>query len=88
MIVIKIELWPYGIEDKAREISRAYIVNDIETSHRTKGKFKSYNASFLKPNAQKVWKKGKADKVHRTKKNVWDILYLCLRSAGMERRNK
>lgn len=28
MIVIKVELWPLGVESKAREIGRAYIAND------------------------------------------------------------
>ena len=28
MVVVKIELWPYGIKERAREIGRLNIVND------------------------------------------------------------
>lgn len=28
MIVIKVELWPYGHESKAKEIGRMHIIND------------------------------------------------------------
>jgi len=28
MIVVKIELWPFGNESKSRELGRAYIAND------------------------------------------------------------
>lgn len=32
MVVVKIELWPYGSEARAREIGRMYIANDGNTS--------------------------------------------------------
>lgn len=32
MIVVKIELWPYGMEDRAREIARMIIANDGGTA--------------------------------------------------------
>ena len=88
MLVIKIEFWSHGSEEKAKEIARAYIVNDIKTSHTTKGKYGTYNTLFTKPHTVETWKKGKVEKVHRTKKNAWDILYLALKSIGMDKRNK
>lgn len=91
MIVVKVEIWPKGDEKSARELTRAYIANDVVTSIRTKGSYGSYNADFMQSaqfNPKKVWKKGRAENVHRTKRGVWDIIYLCLKSIGMEKRNK
>jgi hypothetical protein len=91
MIVVKIEIWPFGNEEKAKEITRAYIANDGKTSSKTNGVFGSYDVRFMQSeqyNPKKVWKKGRAENVHRKKRGVWDILYLCLKSIGMEKRNK
>lgn len=91
MLVIKIELWPFGEEEKSKEIARAFICNDGETSKKTRGIFGSYDAKFMQSdryNPKKVWKKGRAENIHRTKRGVWDILYLCLKSIGMDKRNK
>lgn len=90
MIVIKVEMCPLGDEDKSFEMARAYISNDYETSAKTDGKYGSYNAKFMQSvqfNPKKVWKRGKAKNIHRKKRGVWDILYCCLRSIGMEERN-
>jgi hypothetical protein len=90
MIVVKVELWPMGNEEKAKELSRAYIANDYETSKKTKGEYGSYDAKFMQSilfNPKKIWKKGRAENVHRKKRGVWDIIYLCLKSAGMDKRN-
>jgi hypothetical protein len=90
MIVIKCELWPGGDESKARELCRAFIANDAKTSTQTQGMYGSYDARFMQSihfNPKKVWKTGRAENVHRTKRGVWDILYVCLRAAGLEKRN-
>lgn len=82
---------PKGNRDRSYEIARAYISNDLNTSLETKGKYGSYMARFMQSkqfNPNKVWKEGTAEMVHRTKRGVWDILYLCLKSIGMEKRNK
>lgn len=91
MIVVKIEIWPNGDESKAREHSRAYIANDEKTTNETKGELGSYDAKFMQSvqfNPKKVWKTGRAEKIHRTKQGVWDIIYVCLKSIGMEARKQ
>lgn len=90
MLVIKIEMWPNGDESKAYEHSRAYITNDGITSKETHGVYGSYDVRFMqsiKFNPKRVWKTGRAKKIHRTRRGVWDILYVALRSVGMRKRN-
>ena len=89
-MVIKVELWPIGDALQARELTRAYIANDGITSLKTQGTLGSYDARFMQSvhyNPKKVWKTGRAENIHRTKRGIWDILYVCLRSAGLEKRN-
>ncbi|EMO53950.1 hypothetical protein [Leptospira noguchii] len=91
MLVVKIEIWPGGDESKKREHSRAYIANDGKTTLETKGAYGSYDAKFMQSenfNPKKVWKSSKAERIHRKLRGVWDILYVALRNAGMEQRNK
>jgi len=90
MIVLKVEMWPNGDEEKAYEHSRAYIVNDGKTSLETRGDYGSYNVKFMQSvryNPRKIWRRARAERIHRSKRGVWDILYVALRSIGMEKRN-
>ena len=91
MLVVKVEMWPKGHESKAHEICRAFIANDGKTSRETEGEYGSYNARFMQSvrfNPKKVWRTGRVEKIHRSKRGVWDILFACLRSAGLGHRNK
>lgn len=82
-------MWPLGNETKSREVSRAYIANDFKTSAATKGELGSYDAQFMNIyDNTKIWRTGRAENINRQKRGVWDILYLCLKSIGMEKRNK
>jgi len=90
MLVIKIEMWPNGDESKAYEHSRAYIVNDCKTYILSKGALGSYDVRFMQScrfNPKRTWKIGRAENIHRTRRGLWDILYVALRSIGMEKRN-
>ena len=90
MLVLKIEMWPNGDESKAYEHSRAYISNDARTTLKTRGTHGSYTVRFMQScryNPKKVWKQGRAENIHRTRRGLWDILYVALRSIGMEKRN-
>lgn len=90
MIVVKVEIWPRGNEGKAFELSRAYIANDAKTSAKTDGEYGSYDAKFMQSfqfNPNKIWKKGRAENIHRKRRGVWDILFVALRSAGLDKRN-
>lgn len=91
MIVVNIEVWPRGDESKKYPIAKAFIANEGTTTEKTAGEYGSYTAKFMQSeqfNPHKVWKVGVADRVHRRNRGVWDILYLCLKSAGMDRRNE
>lgn len=90
MIVVKVELWPGGVESGARELSRAYITNDAKTSVETKGEYGSYDCRFMQShqfNPKEVWKQSRAKFIHRTKRGVWDILFVGLFNAGLLKRN-
>lgn len=90
MIVVKVELWPHGDESKARELSRAFISNDLKTTAETRGEYGSYECKFMQSqqfNPSKVWKKSRAKFIHRTKRGVWDILFVGLYNAGLLKRN-
>lgn len=91
MLVIKVELWPRGSEENATELARAYISNDVKTTMETGGHCGSYDAKFMQSvqfNPKKVWRTGRAENVNRRHRGVWDIIYLCLKSAGLDKRNK
>lgn len=60
MIVVKVELWPMGLESKAREIGRARIINDT-TGDATHGNYRVEllkSAEYSKTNAGKIYKRG------------------------------
>ena len=90
MIVVKVEMWPLGNEKRAYEMTRAYIANLGGTTLETKGEYGTYKADFMQSvqfNPKKIWKTGAVQRIHRHKRGLWDILYVALRSIGMEERN-
>jgi len=90
VIVVKVEIWPNGDESRAREHTRAFIANNEEETRQTGGEFGTYNAKFMQNehfDPKKVWKYGKAERIHRVKRGVWDIIFVALRSAGLDKRN-
>jgi hypothetical protein len=90
MLVVKVEMWPGGNPEKAYEMTRAYIANDVKTTNETKGEYGTYNARFMQSvrfSPDKVWKRGKAEHIHRRRRGIWDILFVALRSAGLDKRN-
>lgn len=90
MIVVKCEMWPGGDERKAYPLCKAEIANDGDTSEETDGRKGSYKARFMQAeqfNPKKVWRSSKVPPISRSRRGVWDILYVALRNAGMEERN-
>ena len=82
MIVVTIELWPYGFSTNKKILGRGIIFNDGT------GDQKVGNYGFKlwgKRNA--VWKEGAVTKFPRLRRNAWDLLYRCLRE-GIAGRNK
>lgn len=63
MLVVNIELWPYGIESKKRQIGQIYIVNDL-SGNKIYG---NYKVEIMHPNGitQGVWKSGEVKRHER-----------------------
>lgn len=80
MLVIKIELWPFGQESKKRELGRAHIINDstgtLEIGNYKVILFKS--EEYSKNNAGKVYKKGEVLSFNRLTESPWQLLKLAL----------
>jgi hypothetical protein len=70
MLVIKIELWPFGDESLKKEIGRGYITNDGTS---TKASIGHYTAQFIDSNTKKIVV-GKVRDFLRLKLNCWDLL--------------
>lgn len=90
MVVVKVELWPNGHEEHAKELTRAYITNNGITSKETNGEFGSYEAKFMQSyqfNPKKIWKKSTVHRIHRERRGIWDILFASLFNAGLAKRN-
>lgn len=74
MIVVKVELWPYGSQEGAREIGRAQIVNDGSGSR----DIGHYRFSF-DPMTDKEHRGVVRD--HRRSSGVWYLLWRALTEA-------
>jgi len=56
MVVVKVELWPGGLEDQAEELSRMYIANTGSSPHPDIG---NYNVALMRKGAKNPpWKIG------------------------------
>lgn len=79
MIVVKVELWPLGLEAKKKEIGRMTITNDGTSANPKRG---NYDV--------KVFRRGTTDKVQRTAHvedhprqsySIWSLVRKALDSA-------
>lgn len=75
MIVVKIELWPLGIEANAQVLGEIEIVND-GTGTPTEG---NYNINLYKWNSRRtgrggIWRKGKIVGFPRLTRGPYDLL--------------
>ena len=77
MIVVKIELWPGGDQDRAVVMHTAAIVNDT-TGTPTRG---NYYFTLSKRGGMKVYKKGCVEGFARKRETAWKLLYLVLKEA-------
>ncbi len=81
MLVVRIELWPFGDEDAKLTLGVGYIANDGTGNHYTG----NYNFKLMKsPEYAKtpgVWKKGRVERFPRVSHGPWDLLYRALRAS-------
>jgi hypothetical protein len=90
MIVVKIEMWPQGRENKAREIGRTYIFNnggtmtkgDYEVRVCRRGKFEKTTEDIR--DAKGFTRVAKVLKYPRLAKNVWCLIVRALQEAFPE----
>ena len=74
MIVVKVELWPYGYSEYKRELGRMSIAND-GTGTRTVGQYDSR----LYGNGGRSMGQTRVTSWPRLQKHVWDLVLVCLR---------
>ena len=91
MLVVKIEIWPFGQESKKRELGRMSIANDgtggVQTGNYNAKIFKSMEYSE-KALSTSVWKKGRVEDFPRLRLGPWDLLlrslFVCIGKRNKE----
>lgn len=80
MLVVKVEVWPFGDKDQARQLGEARIALQSVTPDN----HGSYSYTLNGPK-KAGWRHGRVEGHHRTKRGIWDLLYRVLRHAVAER---
>ena len=86
MLVLKLEIWPRGDEDRAKEIGRTYITNDGSGSTR-RG---NYDACVCRrgtrrpPPGGTFTREGRVEMYPRRSYNVWRLIIRALLSCFPE----
>ena len=76
MLVIKIELWPGGVEEAAELIDVMQIINDGTGSY-GQG---NYDARIVKRGTNETWKECRVEGFPRARLQLWDLVFRALRS--------
>lgn len=84
MIVIKVELWPWGFESRKRELGRMHITNDGSGTAK-RGDYKV--AVMRKGTTNKVQREGEVKDYPRQSYTVWRLVQRALRSAFPEEKS-
>lgn len=94
MIVLKVELWPLGVEAAKRELGRAFIVNDgsgdRETGHYTVSvnrKGQTRVPSSIVPKGPRPFREGRVGPYPRLRYSVWRLVLRSLMSCFPEERS-
>ena len=78
MLVIKIELWPFGRKENAKTLFVGTVGNDLSGTS-TSG---NYNVRlYQKGSAKKIWKEGRVEGFPRSKKNAWYLILEALKAC-------
>lgn len=93
MIVVKVELWPGGVEDNAIDLGVAKIANDLQGSLSSALRGGDYDIRIEKGAMYSrrpgdVWKKGRVEGFPRQSNRVgpWELLFLALKACGIDKR--
>ncbi len=83
MIVIKVELWPFGYEEKKRELGRMHIANVGGSA--TRG---DYKVKVMRKGTERtVQREGEVTNYPRQSYSVWRLVQRALRSAFPEEKS-
>lgn len=89
MIVVKIEMWPHGSEEKKYDLGRIEIVNDVKTTMKDRS-LGSYIVKLFKSASQGakspgIWRRGRVENFPRKRLGNYDLLYRALATLVGER---
>lgn len=73
MVVIKVELWPYGDESKKRTLATGAIANDGTSDDNRYG---NYNFDFSLPDGKHMV--GEVKGYSRVKHSIWQLIKMAL----------
>ncbi len=79
MIVVKIELWPMGIESRKRELGRMLIVNQGGTHGRG-----DYHVRVMRKGSDKVLRECEVKDYPRESYNIWRLICRALKGTFPE----
>ena len=75
MLVVRIELWPGGCEDRKRTLATGTITN-LGTGSKTRGNY----FADLRDAAGRLWRHGTVTNFPRKRLLAWDLLHRVLRN--------
>ena len=78
MLVVKIELWPGGWEDRKKEIGRLVIVND-GSGTKNRGNYRTL--LMRRGTKNTVLREGRVGNHSRLSKSVWNLVHKALESV-------
>ena len=81
MIVVKIELWPFGFESRKREIGRMHISNEGTRTYEDPNRGDYKVEVMRRGTIDKVQRKGKVENYPRNSYPVWTLVQRALRDA-------
>ncbi len=84
MIVVRVELWPGGWPDKARELMRLHITN-AGTGSDKRG---NYRVKLFRKGSQSVLRTGSVEDFPRRSYHIGRLLYRALASCFPEERSR
>ncbi|KKL72448.1 hypothetical protein LCGC14_2084810 [marine sediment metagenome] len=75
MIVIRVEMWPFGSKSNSRTLATAKITNMMTSASANLG---NYKVELTLANENKIWRKIEVKGFRRKSYNIWYLLKLIL----------
>lgn len=81
MIIVKIELWPYGDESKKSDLGRIEIANDVTKTLTTGGSKGDYKVTLFQRGGKRVWRSLDIIDFPRKRLTAYDLVYRILKDV-------